>query len=352
MEFKDKVMDLVSKIERVNDKLDTEEATKNALVMPFIHSVLGYDIFNPNEVVPEFTADTGTKKGEKVDYAITHDGEIQILIEAKKYGEQLKLKHASQLYRYFSVITARIAILTNGSIYQFFSDLDATNKMDERPFLEIDFENLDESLVPELKKLTKEKFDLEDVLNSAGEMKFSNQIKKVLQQELRDPSDDMVKLLAGSVYEGKLTQSVKNDFKPIIKKAINQFLNEQINDRLQSAMNRYSDPLEDSTEVEEEADNGVITTDDEVEGYNLVKAIVRKAIDPDRVVMRDTKSYCGVLIDDNNRKPLCRMHFNRSQKYIGIFDGEKNETRHPIETLNDIFLYEQDLLETAGGYVE
>ena len=84
----------------------------------------------------------------------------------------------------------------------------------------------------------------------------------------------------------------------------------------------------------------------------MVKAIVRKAIDPDRVVMRDTKSYCGVLIDDNNRKPLCRMHFNRSQKYIGIFDGEKKETRHPIETLNDIFLYEQDLLETAGGYVD
>ena len=162
----------------------------------------------------------------------------------------------------------------------------------------------------------------------------------------------MVKLLAGSVYEGKLTQSVKNDFKPIIKKAINQFLNEQINDRLQSAMNRYSDPLEDPTEVEEDSDNGVITTEDEVEGYNLVKAIVRKAIDPDRVVMRDTKSYCGVLIDDNNRKPLCRMHFNRSQKYIGIFDGEKKETRHPIETLNDIFLYEQDLLETAGGYVD
>lgn len=353
MEFKEKVLDLVSKIEKVSDRLETEEATKNALVMPVIHSVLGYDIFNPAEVVPEFTADTGTKKGEKVDYAIMHNGEIQILIEAKKYGEQLTLKHASQLYRYFSVTTARIAILTNGTVYQFFSDLDATNKMDERPFLEIDFENLDESLIPELRKLSKEKFDLEDVLNSAGEMKFSNQIKKVLQQELRDPSDDMVKLLVGSVYEGKLTQSVKNDFKPIIKKAVNQFLNEQINDRLQSAMNRYSDPLDDTDIGEtEETDSGIVTTEDEVEGYNLVKAIVRKAIDPDRVVMRDTKSYCGVLIDDNNRKPLCRMHFNRSKKYIGIFDGAKNETRHPIETLNDIFLYEQKLLETANCYVE
>lgn len=147
MEFKDKLLNLVAKIDRVRDSLETEEATKNALVMPFIHSVLGYDIFNPEEVIPEFTADTGTKKGEKVDYAICHSGDVQILVEAKKYGEKLTLKHASQLYRYFSVTSARIALLTNGTIYQFFSDLDAANKMDERPFLELDLESLDDSLI-------------------------------------------------------------------------------------------------------------------------------------------------------------------------------------------------------------
>lgn len=352
MEFKDKVMNLVSKIEQVKGNLNTEEATKNALVMPFIHSLLGYDIFNPSEVVPEFTADTGTKKGEKVDYAIVHKSEIQIIIEAKKIGEELKLKHASQLYRYFSVTTARIAILTNGTVYQFFSDLDATNKMDERPFLEIDFENLDESLIPELRKLSKERFDLEDVLNSAGEMKYSNQIKKVIQQQFRDPDEDMLKLLVSAVYEGKITQSVKNDFKPLVKKAMVQYVNDQINDRLQSAMNGYSENEEIQSEEDESGvnDSGIETTDDEIEGYNLVKAIVRKAIDPNRVIMRDTKSYCGVLIDDNNRKPLCRMHFNRAQKYIGIFDGEKNETRHPIQSVNDIFDFEEDLIKSASSY--
>lgn len=351
MEFKDKVMDLVSKVEKVKGSLHTEEATKTALVMPFIHSLLGYDIFNPNEVVPEFTADTGTKKGEKVDYAIAHNGEIQILIEAKKLGEDLKLKHASQLYRYFSVTSARIAILTNGTIYQFFSDLDATNKMDERPFLEIDFENLDESLIPELKKLTKERFDLEDVLNSAGEMKYSNQIKKIIQQQFRDPDDELIRLLVSKVYEKKLTQSVKNDFKPIVKKAMTQYVNEQINERLQSAMNGYAE-TEEQPKDDGIGDRGIETTEEEIEGYHLIKAIVRKAIDPSRVIMRDTKSYCGVLIDDNNRKPLCRMHFNRSQKYLGLFDSEKKETRYPIDSINDIFQFEENLINSASAYSE
>lgn len=351
MEFKDKVMALVEKIEKMGGNLETEDATKNALVMPFIHSVLGYDIFNPSEVVPEFTADTRTKKGEKVDYAISHDGTIQILIEAKKRGEQLTIKHASQLFRYFSCTDARIAVLTNGTVYQFFSDLDDANKMDERPFLELDLENLDDGAIPELQKLSKEQFDLDDVLSSAGEMKFSNQIKKIIQQQFREPDDELIKLLVSQVYEGKLTQAVKSDFKPIVKKALKQFLNDQINSRLQSAMNGYQEPesVTDDDRGEDEG-NGIYTTEEEIEGYNLVKAMVRKILDPERVIMRDTKSYCGILIDDNNRKPLCRLHFNRSQKYLGVFDNEKNETRHPIDTINDIFAFEEHLTATATAY--
>lgn len=138
MEIGSALASLAKKIERNSKIIETEEATKNAFVMPFLNNVLGYDVFDPSEVIPEFTADTGTKKGEKVDYAIIKDGEVQVLIECKKLGEPLSLKHASQLYRYFSVTNARIAILTNGVIYQFFTDLDAPNKMDEKPFLELD----------------------------------------------------------------------------------------------------------------------------------------------------------------------------------------------------------------------
>ena len=114
MSFEERLASLAAKIRQQKDAIQTEEATKNAFVMPFIQTVLGYDVFNPLEVIPEFISDVGTKKGEKVDYAIIKDGQIQILIEAKKIGEPLNINHASQLFRYFHVTTARISILTNG----------------------------------------------------------------------------------------------------------------------------------------------------------------------------------------------------------------------------------------------
>ncbi|HFL8707538.1 TPA: type I restriction endonuclease, partial [Escherichia coli] len=163
---------LSAKIKQQAGVIETEEATKNAFVMPFINNVLGYDVFDPTEVIPEFVCDIGTKKGEKIDYAILKNSEVQILIECKKIGDPLNINHASQLFRYFHVTNARISILTNGQVYKFFTDLEAPNKMDEKPFLEIDLLDLDETVVPEIKKLTKSAFDLESIINAAGELKY------------------------------------------------------------------------------------------------------------------------------------------------------------------------------------
>lgn len=163
MEFDERVAALAAKVQNQRDVIQTEEAAKNAFVMPFISTVLGYDVFDPHEVVPEYTADVGIKKGEKIDYAIMRNGEVQILIECKKSGDSLRIEYASQLYRYFSVTNARIAVLTNGHAYHFYTDLDAPNKMDSKPFLVLDLEDIDETLLPELRKLTKESFNLERV---------------------------------------------------------------------------------------------------------------------------------------------------------------------------------------------
>ncbi|ERN42360.1 hypothetical protein KR51_00009730 [Rubidibacter lacunae KORDI 51-2] len=133
MDLIDRIKDLRSRNVKQLEHIRTEEATKNALVMPFI-SALGYDVFDPTEVIPEFTSDIGTKKGEKVDYAIKKDDNIIVLIECKWSGSNLRQEHASQLYRYFSATEARFAILTNGIEYEFYSDIDETNKMDARPF--------------------------------------------------------------------------------------------------------------------------------------------------------------------------------------------------------------------------
>lgn len=94
-----------------------------------------------------------------------------------------------------------------------------------------------------------------------------------------------------------------------------------------------------------------ITTEDELEGFYIVKSVVREVIDAKRVFMRDTQSYCGVLIDDNNRKPVCRLFFNSSRKYLGTFAAEKKITRHPIENVNDIYGFAEQLKQTVNQYV-
>lgn len=355
MEFEEKLNALARKIQQQKDQIQTEEATKTAIIMPFIHTILGYDIFNPSEVIPEYTADVCSKKGEKVDYAIKHGDDIQILIEAKKIGEDLNVKHASQLYRYFSVTSAKLAVLTNGQIYKFYTDLDSTNKMDEKPFLELDILEIDEHVLPELRKITKQHFDISSIISAAGDLKYVGQIKRILSQQLKAPDDDFAKLFIGKIYDGIITQKVREQFTPLIIKASSQLIADQINDRLKSAMLGNSaitisnQPLDNTNEKDVE-DDGIVTTVEEIEGFNIVKAIVRTVVDANRIIGRDTKSYFGVLLDDNNRKPICRLHFNRSQKYLGIFDNNKNETRIPIEMLDDIFKYESQLKETALSY--
>ncbi|MGB4075594.1 type I restriction endonuclease [Pseudomonas sp.] len=360
MEFFDKLNSLSAKIRQQASAIKTEEATKNAFVMPFINTVLGYDVFDPREVTPEFVCDIGTKKGEKIDYAILKDGEVQILIECKKIGEPLNINHASQLFRYFHVTSARISILTNGQVYKFFTDLDAPNKMDEKPFLELDLLDIDEHAVPELLKLTKSAFDVESIVNAAGELKYVSQIKKQIALQFTKPDDDFVKFFASRVYEGMITQKVREQFAELTRKAVAQFLNDQINDRLKSAMSgaiqpsyaaTISSPTDPANEqIDDNAEDKVLTTLEELEGYHIVKAIVRSVVDSKRIIQRDTQSYFGILLDDNNRKPICRLHFNRTQKYIGIFDQEKNETRHPISSLDEIYDFADRLKTTISFY--
>lgn len=360
MEFFEKLTSLAAKVRLQGPAIQTEEATKNAFVMPFINTVLGYDVFDPQEVMPEFVCDVGTKKGEKIDYAIMKDGEVQILIECKKIGESLSINHASQLFRYFHVTSARISILTNGQVYRFFTDLDAPNKMDEKPFLELDLLDIDEYSVPELIKLTKSAFDVDSIINAAGELKYVSQLKKLIGTQVSKPEDDFVKFFASRVYEGVITQKVREQFFELTRKALAQFLNDQINDRLKSAMSGVIQPTMASVPVSnganteaqgrDESEDKILTTLEELEGYHIVRAVVRSVVDAKRIVQRDTQSYFGILLDDNNRKPICRLHFNRSQKYLGVFDEEKNETRHAISSIDEIYEYADQLKKTVGYY--
>lgn len=353
MDLIDRIDDLANRIEKQREHILTEEATKNAFIMPFL-AALGYDVFNPLEVIPEFTADIGTKKGEKVDYAIKKDDAVAMLIECKWCGADLHKDHASQLHRYFHVTEARFAILTNGIIYRFYSDLDQPNKMDSKPFFEFNMLDFEEHQISELKKFTKPAFSVDNILTTASKLKYTRAIKKVLRDELENPSEEFVRFFLTRIYDGPKRQQVVEEFIDIVKEARKQFLNEMINSRLQSALQGSEEPSNDEEEIsainEDSNDRGVVTTKDEHEGFNIVKAILREVVDIKRIHMRDTKSYCGILLDDNNRKPICRLHFDHAQWYLGVFDSSRQEERIPIDSLDDLFTYADKIKAALNLY--
>lgn len=235
MDLVDRLRDLSVKIQHQKDNVHTEEATKLAFVIPFLQA-LGYDVTNPNEIVPEYSADFGTKRGEKVDFAVMHDGKPAILIECKACNHPLDPTHLSQLFRYFTTTEVHIAILTNGICYQFFSDLESANVMDSRPFLEFNMLDIQESLILDLERMTKSNFHLEGILTAASDLKYTREVKLFLAEQLVEPSPDFVKLLATKFHSGIKTQNVLNKFTSITKKAFNQFLHDFISKRFHAAM--------------------------------------------------------------------------------------------------------------------
>lgn len=360
-------MDLIDKLSAIADRIPaligsvkTEEAAKTAFVMPFIQA-LGYNVFDPTEVVPEYNADVGTKKGEKVDYAIMRDNSPVMLFECKWEGGKLSDKHVSQLYRYFSVTRARIGVLTNGILYHFYSDLDEPNKMDASPFLVLDMQDLREGLVRELRRIVKDTFDLDDMISVASELKYTREIKALLTEELHRPSDDFIRLFASKVYSGKkLTQSVREQFARFIPKAFMHIINDEVKARFKPMLRTGEEPIESAPDVEppsetkdgdDPSDSEIVTTQLELEGYYAVKSILRETVAADRVSIRDSKSYCAILLDDNNRKPLCRLWFNGvRKKYLGTFDGAKKETKNLVVGVDDIYKYAPAIIAIAQYY--
>jgi hypothetical protein len=351
-------MDILPQIKALGDKVGalreqiaTEEATKNAFVLPFIN-LLGYDIFNPLEVVPEFTADLGLKKGEKVDFAIFQNGNPILIIECKHWREKLDV-HGSQLFRYFHVTKTRFSLLTNGVEYRFYSDLEEPNKMDEKPFLEFDITKMRENLVSEIAKFHKSNFDVDKIINNASILKYLKGIRKSIEAELANPSPEFVKFFASQNYSGRITAQVLEQFTELVQRAFNQMISEKISERLTNALNKETEKAEEAKPVTvEEEENKVVTTEEELEAFRIIQAILRRKVAKDRIIGRDTQSYFGVLLDDNNRKPLCRLRFNGSKKYLGVFDKDKNESKILLESIDDIYLHEQALLTTVDFYMK
>lgn len=337
MEFIEKINQLKDRVIGLKDSLQTEEATKNALVMPFLNA-LGYDVFNPLEVVPEFVADSRLKKDEKVDYAIMKDGKPIVLVECKKVeNDKLDVKkHAGQLFKYFTASKAKFIILTNGIVYKFFSDIEETNILDKDPFFTFNLMEFKENQLETLSEFCKENFDLEKAYSNAGDLKYIKQFEQVIENEYRTPSDDFVKYLINKsgVCEGRITDKIIEKHKSTTVEAFNLFMSKVMKTSLDFSL---------TTKQEEKSNkNEVVTTLEELEGYAIIKSLLNGILDLSRVTYRDNASYCNVLLDDNIRKTVCRLYFNRSQKYIAFLDGTK-EIKTPINGVNDIFNFAEQI---------
>jgi predicted type IV restriction endonuclease len=348
--FDDKLNTFIVQIPARKNAIKTEEATKTGLIMPFL-TALGYDCTNPLEVCPEYIADFGVKKGEKIDYAILKDGKPIIFVECKCVGFDLDdKKFGSQLYRYFSTSNTKIGILTNGIEYRFFSDLKTENKMDSIPFLIINLENMNDRQIKALSKFTREEFNIESILPSAEDMMIRNEIMKAIESELNNPSKEFEDILIPKVYEGRITPNVRQRYSPIIKDAIKTYISEKVTSRLMTAMDHEIES--NLPEPESKEEDAIVTTEDEKEGYMMVCAICAQIVDPGRVYIRDAKSYCAILLDNNNRKTICRLYFNSPTiRYVSTFETE-NENKVKIEKTMDIYKLQGNILATIKKYLE
>lgn len=355
MDFKDEIKAFGDRAEKLKAQISTEEATKNAFIMPFIKA-LGYDVFNPLEVVPEYVADIGIKKGEKVDYAILRDGQPSILVECKHWSENLDV-HNSQLFRYFHTTKAKFGILSNGIIYRFYTDLVEANKMDEKPFLEFNVTDIKDNQIEELKKFHKSYFDVDNIVNTASELKYMTELKAAIHTEFQTPTENFVRHFGKQIYNGVLTAKVMEQFTALTKKSIQQYINDIITERLKSALKKENDGEQISPEQEiamatvlEKTESKIETTDEEMEAFLIVKTVLRQKINANRVAYRDNQSYFAILLDDNNRKPICRLYLGGQKKYFAIIDEQKKEVKTEIATIDDIFNFAETLNKVVADY--
>ena len=207
-----------------------------------------------------------------------------------------------------------------------------------------------------LANFTKQGYNLENILDSAEALKYIKAIRTEFEKELQNPSDELVKLLVNRFFNKPFTAPRLAIFKEYTKKAFSNSINESINFRLKNALN-INDTIpskenEKLASIDENTETPkFITTQEEIEGSQIVKAILRESIPSSRIFFRDTQSYFGILLDDNNRKPLCRLHFNSANKHIELFhNGKDNGERQLLQSLDDIYKFKKELLATINNY--
>jgi predicted type IV restriction endonuclease len=349
-----KMKELSERIAEHKDRVLTEEATKNAFVMPFLQA-LGYDVFDPSVVVPEYIADVGGKKGEKVDYAILQNGSLLILIEAKNHLQELN-NHQNQLIRYFTVTTAKFAILTNGIEYRFFTDIDEQNKMDGKPFFTLDLENLKERDVKFLEKFAHDQLNIDNILASASSKKYIGEVKQLLKKEVENPSPEFVWVVAKKILMNKrITKNISAEFYDYVKSAFSETLLDMAAakiEQLQQGLEKEQADNSPDLVIEPAEDTGVMTTEEELQAYYIVKSILADIIPLEDIIYKDTKSYFSINYKGHPWKWICHLFLEGKTKCLSlnVDRDEMKEEKIKLEKVEDIYQYKEKIKAVASRF--
>jgi predicted type IV restriction endonuclease len=303
--FADSVRTLSNQIEERRKHVATEEAVKQALILPFI-GLLGFDIYNPAELIPEYKAGWA-KVTEKVDYCVQIHGKPILFFEAKGPSEML-VSYDAQLAKYFnSTPEIKFAIITNGVEYRFFTDLQEPNILDKKPFFEFDFSSFTDADLDVLERFRKDVFNAENLVGYAEDLVFQGALKGWFKKLLREPSDEFISFAVkdAGVTETRVTQKVIDRFRPLVKDSISAAVLEIVQQSLtpQAASLEPAIPAQEeivapiATEV-----SRVVTTEEEMQAFGIIRDAVAATVpDTDAIKYNDTASYFAVQYNVTTR---------------------------------------------------
>lgn len=310
-----------------------EEATKQALVLPMLDA-LGYDIWNPSEVCPEYDADFAMRKGaqkERVDLAVVVEGKPRIFIEVKSADVNIDA-HAGQLSRYFNAVpSVSLGILTNGLEWQFYTDAAEPNLMDPKPFHVSRIDAVDQG-VDILCRFHRSQFSPDGIRDYATELEFTAKFVRFLKSELDvradGPSESFVRwvVAAEGSFEGRMVAKAVRRFSPIVKNSLNIALRDFIRRSLIAMDNPAVDPDQVETETADAADDGgvtppssvtttsrrrkgVDTTENELTAYSVIEGMYHK-----------WSATAGTIFDPTAREKVpTELGFKDTTGYFGVY---------------------------------
>jgi hypothetical protein len=345
-QFKKNLEELALQIKEKKSQISNEQETKQFLIIPFIRA-LGYNPDIPGEVKFEFPADLEPKKGEKIDIALLKDNRPVIFIEAKPANTILDNFDAQLRKYYHNYHETRFGVITNGEEYRFFSDTQKDNVMDKVPFLVVNFSKLKESDLKNLLKFKKENYHEKNLCNIALDLHYLPAITEAFKELFKKPSDDFIAaLFRFALPEKKITPTIQSKLPDIVREAIRNAIMEMTLKGVEGFQSTTIIPQQENFEK-----LGDQPTLEENEGYYIVKAILHGVADPSRVAIRGFKYNCGILLDNSQNRPICRICFREKEKYVIVYDNlEKKENKFKIENINDLFKFGDHFKKTVMFY--